>query len=76
MVCIGIHMTQAIVFAFMLSETVSPSHDGTPYLVSVSDGDRETVSHLPHLLQKMVRIHGHREALLSVLALLQPTCST
>lgn len=49
--------------------------DSQNVLVSVSDGDRETVSHLPRLLQKMVRIHGHREALLSVLALLQPTCT-
>jgi hypothetical protein len=39
----------------------------------VSEEDRETVSHLPHLLQKMVRSQGHREALLSLLDLLQPS---
>ncbi|CAI8009597.1 Centromere protein P [Geodia barretti] len=38
----------------------------------VSDEDRETVSHLPLLLQKMIQTRGHRKALASVLALLQP----
>ena len=45
-----------------------------PLLVyTVSEEDRETVSHLPHLLQKMVRSQGHRDALLSLLDLLQPS---
>ena len=44
----------------------------TSPLVSVSEEDRDTVGHLPSLLQKMVRTQGHRKALFSILDLLQP----
>ena len=41
-------------------------------IVTVSDDERDSMSHLPPLLEKMTAVHGHKEALLRTLALFEP----
>ena len=39
--------------------------------VTVSDDERDSMSHLPPLLEKMTAVHRHKEALLRTLALFE-----
>ena len=40
-------------------------------VVTVSDDERDSMSHLPLLNEKMTAVHGHQEALLRTLALFE-----
>ena len=40
-------------------------------VITVSDDERDSMSHLPPLLEKMTAVHGYKEALLRTLALFE-----
>ena len=42
------------------------------FFFTADDDERDSMGHLPRLLEKMAAVHGHKEALLRTLAFFDP----